>query len=235
MDAARELDRALLAHNIRCWRMLRGFSQAELAARAGVSITTLYKAESARIVRIGFLQKIVRQGLEGSFEECCSTMKLSNAKPADALYVKHDRRETKWFVYGDRRRTVPEEALQQIQNLSERIRLGKLGFATLFGCGTSYLMPDGPGMLLYEVHGPTDPVNQNYRDAIYYALRGSVVIGINGEEVRLAEGESIGLEGTTSITMDLAEPLQAGQLPPLVQFIGANRVGRLPQSRKLRG
>lgn len=225
-------DRELLAYNIRCWRMIRGFTQAELASRAGVSITTLYKAESGRTVRTGFLRKIVRQGLEGSFEECCTSPRMKNAKPAEALYVKHDRSETRWFIYGDRRRSVPEENLELIQDVSERIRLGRLGLANLFGCGLSYLMPDGPGMLLYEVHGPTDPVNQNYRDAIYNVLRGSVILGIGGETVRLDEGESIGLDGTRSITMDCAEPLRAGDMPPLVQFIGANRTGKLPKPGK---
>jgi hypothetical protein len=148
------------------------------------------------------------------------------------MYVKHNLHDTRWFVYGDQRRSVPEENLELIQHVSERIRLGKLGLANLFGCGLNYLMPDGPGMLLYEVHGPTDPVNQNYRDGIYYAIRGSVIIGLEGESVHLAEGESIGLDGTTSITMDLAESLQPGQMPPLIQFIGANRVGKFPKPRK---
>jgi hypothetical protein len=84
------------------------------------------------------------------------------------------------------------------------------------------------------VHGPTDPISQNYRDAIYYALRGSVRISLGGETVRLDEGESIGCEGTQIVTMDLADPWRAGQMPPLVQFIGANRVGKAPKPRKRR-
>jgi transcriptional regulator with XRE-family HTH domain len=227
-------DRARLAENIRSFRVIRGFSQAELARRAGVGITTIYKAELGRVVRQEYLRRIVEVGLEGLLEECMTTPRLINRKPDDALYVKHDVGQTVWFVYGDRRRLVPEANQELIQDVRERMRLGRLGLATLFGCGTDYVMPNGPGILFYEVHGPTDVITQNYRDAIYYALRGSVVIRWGEESVRLDEGESIGCDGTREIRMDLAEPLAAGQLPPLVQFCGANRVGKMPRPRKAR-
>jgi transcriptional regulator with XRE-family HTH domain len=230
----REFNRELVGENIRGWRMIRGFSQAELAARAGVGITTIYKVEQGRTVRRESLRKIVENGLGGSIEEVSISPRLTNPKPADALYVKHSVGKTMWFIYGDQRRLVPEENLKLIQDVQERIRLGRLGLAHLFGCGLDYLMPDGPGMLLYEVHGPTDPISQNYRDAIYYAIRGSVTITMGGETVLLEEGESIGCDGTQIVTLDLAGPLAMGQMPPLVQFIGANRVGKAPKPRRHR-
>jgi transcriptional regulator with XRE-family HTH domain len=225
-------DRAKLGEKIRGVRMLRGFSQAHLAAAAGVGITTIYKAEQGKTVRREFLRRIIRDGLGSSPEEFLTSQRVHNAKPADAVWVKHHGDRTVWFVYGDRRRLVPEGNLNLIQDVHERIRLGQLGLAYLFGCGLDYLMPDGPGMLIYEVHGPTEPVSQNYRDAIYYVLRGSVRITIAGETVQLDEGESIGCDGTKTVTMDLSKPLQPGQLPPHVQFIGANRVGKMPKPRK---
>jgi transcriptional regulator with XRE-family HTH domain len=231
---SKELDRELLGDNIRGWRMIRGFSQAELAERAGVTITTIYKAERGKTVREQSLRKIVEKGLGGSLEEASITPRITNPKPDDAVYVKHERSRTIWFVYGDQRRLVPEENLELIQDIHERIRLGRLGLANLFGCGLDYLMPNGPGMLIYEVHGPTDPISQNYRDAIYYVLRGSVRITLAGEAVRLDEGESIGCDGTHVVRMDLSEPLLPGQMPPLVQFIGANRVGKVPKPRRAR-
>ncbi|MEX2243523.1 MAG: XRE family transcriptional regulator [Fimbriimonadaceae bacterium] len=227
-----DLDRELLAENIRGWRVIRGFSQEELAARAGVGITTIYKAEQGKVVRRKYLKKIVEDGLDGLLEEANSSPRLSNLKPDDALYAKHARDRTTWYVYGDHRRRVPENNLQLIQDVQERIRLGRLGFATLFGSGLEYLMPNGPGILLYEVHGPTDPVSQNYRDAIYFVLCGSVLLTLKGETVRLDEGESIGCDGRNIVTMDLAEPWQNGQLPPVVQFIGANRIGKIPKPRR---
>ncbi|MBC8064571.1 MAG: helix-turn-helix domain-containing protein [Chlorobia bacterium] len=232
MEPRLSIDRQLLADNIRTWRTIQGRSQAELAARAGVGITTVYKAEQGKAVRIKYLQRIVELGLDALFEECCQTRRIANTKPPQALYVKHLKERTTWFIYGDHRRLVPAENLLLIQDIQERIRLGRLGLAHLFGCGLDYLMPDGPGMLLYEVHGPTDPITQNYRDAIYYVLRGSVLIHLGGETVLLDEGESIGYDGTLTVSMDLPEPLRVGQLPPLIQYIGANRVGKLPHPRK---
>jgi transcriptional regulator with XRE-family HTH domain len=226
-----ELDRELLGEKIRRWRLIRGFSQAELASRAGVGITTIYKAECGRVVRWEYLRRITREGLGGSLEEFILSPRLINAKPPGALYVKHAQDRTIWFVYGDHRRLVPDENLALIQDVEERIRLGRLGLAHLFGCGLDYLMPNGPGMLLYEVHGPTEPISQNYRDAIYYALRGSINITLQGEAVRLDEGESIGCDGTHLVTLDLADPWVPGQMPPLLQFLGANRVGKMAKPR----
>lgn len=222
----------LIAGNIRGWRMIRGFSQAELAKRAGVGITTIYKAELGKPVRLNSLKKIVEVGLQGLLEEAATTRKFANTKQADELFVKHNQARTTWFVYGDQRRRVPEENLELIQDQNERIRLGRLGLAYLFGCGLDFLMPDGPGMLFYEVHGPTDPVTQNYRDAIYYAMRGSVQICFGEESVCLQEGESIGCDGRSKVTFDLVEPLALGQLPPVVQYIGANRIGKTVKPRK---
>ncbi len=229
-----DLNRDRVGENIRGWRTIRGFSQAELARRAGVGITTIYKAELGKPVRIKSLRRIVEIGLEGLLEEIISTPRLTNPKPDDALFVKHPSAKTVWFVYGDQRRMVPEENQDLIQDVRERIRLGRLGLANLFGWGLDFVMPNGPGMLIYEVHGPTDPISQNYRDAIYFVLRGSVVVRIGGEEVRLDEGESIGCAGTSSLSFDLADPRRSGQLPPLVQFIGANRVGKMPRPRRRR-
>jgi hypothetical protein len=93
------------------------------------------------------------------------------------------------------------------------------------------LMPDGPGVMLYEVHGPTDPIDHNYRDAVYYMIRGSALVSLCGQTVRLDQGESIGCRGTEVITLDLAEPLHPGELPPLIQFIGANRIGKVPKAK----
>jgi transcriptional regulator with XRE-family HTH domain len=227
-----DLNRERVGENIRGWRTIRGFSQAELASRAGVGITTIYKAELGKPIRIKSLRRIVEIGLEGLLEEIISTPRLTNPKPDDALFVKHPGAKTVWFVYGDRRRMVPEENQDLIQDVRERIRLGRLGLANLFGWGLDFVMPNGPGMLIYEVHGPTDPISQNYRDAIYFVLRGSVIVRMGGEEVRLDEGESIGCAGTSSVSFDLADPWQPGQLPPLVQFMGANRVGKMPRPRK---
>lgn len=175
---------------------------------------------------MGLLLKIIEHGLGGSFEECSSTPRLTNSKPDDALYVKHHSIQTRWFVYGDRRRRVPESNLDLIQDEHERIRLGQLGLATLFGCGTDYIMPRGPGILFYEVHGSTDQVSQNYQDAIYLALRGSVLITIRGEAIRLDEGESIGCSGREVVSFALPEDSRA-KGPSLVQFIGANRIGKV--------
>lgn len=224
-----EIDPVRLGKNIRAWRHMRGFSQAELAERAGVGITTLYKAESGKPVRLKQLNQIVEKGLGGLLEECATTPRLSNVKPRGQAYIRHHHSSATWFAYGDRRRHIPEDNHSFIQDVQERVRLGRLGLATLFGSGLEYIMPDGPGMLFYEVHGPTDPISQNYRDAIYYILRGSVVMTIGAEEITLEQGDSIGCDGTLTVTLDLAEPIPPGGLPPLVQYIGANRVGRVNQ------
>jgi transcriptional regulator with XRE-family HTH domain len=225
----KDLNRELVGRNVKIWRMMRGFSQHHLADRAGVGITTVYKVEQGKRVRNKSLLQVIGTGLGGLVEECNSNPRLSNVKSADALFVTHRKEDTRWFVYGDVRKLVPDDNTALTQDVTERIRLGRLGLAHLFGCGLNYLMPEGPGMLLYEVHGPTDRVSQNYRDAIYHVLRGSVNITLAGETVSLAEGESIGCEGTQHVCFDLAEKLKPGQLPPLVQFIGANRVGKVPR------
>lgn len=211
---------------IRRKRVLLGITQAELAQRAGVTITTLYRAEQGLPLRGSSLEKIAK-GLDMTVDD------LYEEKPVMDVtahtYVLHRSTDNGWFAPIDRRRNVPEGNTELVRSPQERRRLGSLGLAPIFICYPNLVMPDGPGATLIEVYGryPHGINADIYRDCMIHCVRGSIRLQILDEVVELGEGDFVGFVNRNLRWIEPAAPVRASDPTPLALWFGAVRLGRI--------
>jgi transcriptional regulator with XRE-family HTH domain len=219
-------DLALVAQTLRLTRGLRKITQAELAGLARVGVSTVCRAELGQRIRDAQLRKIC-EALKTTIEEVKTIRRFQYAKTAEVPYVVHHGEEARWYSVEDHRRRVPEDNETLIQDWRERRRLGKLGLAPFFLSGMNFFMPRGPGLNLFEVYGKfVDITMPQYRDAVYFVVRGSVIITFGDEKIYLTEGSAIGYGASTQLTIEPEQPITDDAPPPLLLLIGANRIGR---------
>lgn len=221
------LDWARIGQNVRRMRIGQGTSQDELARRANVSTATIYNVERCAPVSRRTLQSIAE----------------ALGEPIDSLRTRHQsvladdqecvvfrQANAAWIVCGERRTWIPEDDVFRIQNEEERQRLGNLGFVPAFVHTTSFLMPEGPGLVNFELYGHfADPFNATiYRDCLINCVSDSVRLLIRDRTVVLAAGDVVGYR-----TKDLQwmEPVEGSQLPVRFTWIGGMRIG--PPLREL--
>jgi transcriptional regulator with XRE-family HTH domain len=227
------LDLGLVAFNVRCLRMARNMTQAELASKARIDVSTLHRLETGRKVHRNTIQKIaVALGESISFLNSVLPYGLPTSKRE--LFV-HRHEDLNWYSSGDRRKRIPADHQDRIQREEERLRLGRLGLVQSF---QAYMiaMPRSPGMSQVEVFdrvfvGP----NPTYDTFVIACIRGKVIFRMGDQQVSLSESDSIGFSADEEATIEPASPIGLSDLPPLVWAISANRRGHVPiefQDRK---
>jgi transcriptional regulator with XRE-family HTH domain len=226
------IDRDLFAHNIQTIRMFTGLTQTELAAKAGISRDTVYQVEHGRCVRLSTLKRIC-EAISVDFTMTCTVKQTFRFKPSERAYMIHLPEQTVWYEWGDRRRNIPADNLLRIQDCHERSRLGRAGLVPVFISTTSFIMPEGPGNVYLEIYGYYESgINAaSYKDGVLHCLRGEVLITIEGETLHLCEGSMVGYNNYIQFGMQPVRPVGPDELPPLLLWIGANRVGRVPKFR----
>jgi len=231
--AEEPLDLPLIAFNVRCLRMARNMTQAELAAQAKIDVSTLHRLESGHGVHRNSIQKIAN-ALGESVPFLNSVLPYGLPSSKRELFV-HRHEELNWFASGDRRKRVPADHQARIQREEERLRLGKLGLVRSFQA-YMVVMPRSPGMSQIEVFeqifvGP----NPTYDSFVIACIRGQVIFRMGDQEVTLSAGDSVGFSADEEATVEPLDPIGPSGLPPLVWAISANRRGHVPiefQDRK---
>lgn len=219
------LDWALIGINVRRARILRGFTQADLAERARVGISTVYHAEQGRpLSRRSF--EAICEGL-GSLPDHIRARGRRHLTDDLTLLV-HRQAEGVWTSQRDLRIKTPDDNLARIQNPEERIRLGRLGLVPQFLCAATFIMPEGPGPLFLELYGRNEgAINQTiYRDCLLMCQEGGLRARVGDEETTLGPGDLLGYR---SRDLRWMEPV-GDRLPARLLWIGAVRLGKLPSS-----
>lgn len=227
------LDMELIAFNVRCLRMARNKTQAELAADAKMDVSTLHRLETGRKVHRNSVQKIADAlGEPMSFLNSVLPYGLPASKRE--LFI-HRHEDLNWFASGDRRKRVPIDHQARIQREEERLRLGRLGLVRSFQA-YMIVMPRSPGMAHIEVFerifvGP----NPTYDTFVIACMRGQVTFRMGDQVVALSEGDSVGFSADEEATVEPTNPIGPTDRAPLVWAISANRRGHVPiefQDRK---
>ncbi len=227
------LDTALIAFNVRCLRMARNKTQAELAAEAKINVSTLHLLESERKVHRNSILKVA-DALGATLSFLNSVLPYGFASSRRELFV-HRREDLNWYAGGDSRKRVPTDHQSRIQREEERLRLGRLGLVQSFQAYT-VVMPLSTGMSQIEVFGQISVgANPTYDTFVIVCQRGQVIFRMGEQDVTLSEGDSVGFSADEDALIEPAHPIGPTDLPPLLLAIGANRRGHVPidyQNRK---
>ena len=217
--------------------MTQGYSQDDLARRSGLAPKTIYRLERGLAVSRGSLLKVC-EALEVLPEQLCA-LPMPSPRPVygvHQLYGVHRQGESVWFMIGgDLRVRVPEDNFERTQHREERLRLGRQGLVAAFGYSLSFMMPEGPGIVMLELFGRLDgPFNATmYRECVLSCARGGVRVGVGDDVVELVEGEALGYRSKDLRWMEPLAPTDSDGLPSTLTWTGAVRVGNLPgESRK---
>ena len=209
--------------------MTQGYSQDDLARRSGLAPKTIYRLERGLAVNRGSFLRIC-EALEVLPEQLCAA-----PMPPPPVYGVHRQGESVWFMIGgDLRVRVPEDNFERTQHRQERLRLGRQGLIAAFGYSLSFMMPEGPGIVMLELFGRLDgPFNATmYRECVLSCARGGVRVGVGDNIVELVEGEALGYRSKDLRWMEPLAPTDSDGLPTTLTWTGAVRVGNLPGESK---
>ena len=210
-------------------RVLQDLTQADLARRSGVTVTTIYRAEKGLPVREKSLDKIAH-GLDMRLDRLLVKKPVMSSETS--AFLRHRASENVWYAPIDHRRNIPEDNKTLLRSPSERRRLGRLGLTPIFVCYPRLIMAEGPGATLIEVYGRyPHPFNvEIYRDCIIHCLRGRIRVAILDDIVDLGEGDFVGLASRNLSWIEPAAPIDIDDPTPLALWMGAVRLGRLVQA-----
>ncbi len=230
-----------IGKNLRLLRTLGGYSLRELAERARVSKTTILHAEQGAPIQKRNLHKILK-ALWANEAAGLSQKRdmLDESEPGS--FVTHSPQENYWHALLDLRKMIPPDNLQRIQEEAERLRLGRLGFVPVFGALTNFIMPQGPGCVLLELHQRwISMLNAGlYQYAMLYVLSGEMLFTYGKDRlepfmedpsastdgcIRLGEGASVGFSTHEPFLLEPASPIPESGPTPRLLWIGSERGG----------
>lgn len=219
------MDWKLIGNNIRHVRTASGFTQKDLAQRAGVTLSTIYHAECGRPLMRQTLEKIC-QGCDTSLEGLLNIQR--DRLSEDVRLLVDPCLKTPWNVLVELRSKVPKDDTERIQSPEERMRLGRLGFVACFVRSTTFIMPEGPGLLQLELYGSMDgSLNESlYRDCLLSCTSGTVRLEVAGQSGTLTAG---GIAGFRSADLQRLDPV-GDEMPVRLTWIGAVRIGKVAQA-----
>jgi len=219
------LDWGVIGENVRQSRCIQGKSQANLAQSAGLGISTIYQVERGMPIGARSFRKIA-DALDTSPDRLKIPPQTLLAPTLRALV--HRPGDNFWTMTHDQRSRNPEDNLSLIQDAKERLRLGRLGLVSAFCAATSFIMPEGPGLVNLEVFGKVPLFNATiYRFAMLSCTKGRLRLVFSDETVEIGEGEIAGYRTEDLQWMEPASPVDPVDLPVLVTWIGSVRVGKL--------
>jgi transcriptional regulator with XRE-family HTH domain len=229
----RDLDWSLVAQNIRLLRQMQDLTRKQVAERAGLTDVTVYNAERGLPVSLRTLRKLA-SGLTVQLTAICHDRRQVLSK--DQAWVIHRAEHPVWSAMGDTRRTARSEGDNVLYEESERRRLADLGFVAGFLRTTSFMMPDGPGIIFVDLYAPNDDAlnPRVYQDALLVCLEGEAEVGIRGDLVILKAGDVLGFRPKEMNHLAPGPNVLPSSLPVRLLWIGANRVGRLPEPPRKR-
>ncbi|HEY3779572.1 MAG TPA: helix-turn-helix transcriptional regulator [Fimbriimonadaceae bacterium] len=213
-----------IGQRVKSVRESERLSQAELADRSKVNISSVFRVEKGKPVRMGTVAKIAA-GLDVTLNDL---LRRPDSQPEGVNMVIYRSASAPWFAQEDRRSKLPADHYERYQEPAERGRLGRLGFVSWFMSGPTKIMKNGPGLVALEIHGHGFGAynSQFYEDAVIYAARGSVIVEVGEEKVTLEQGDWAGFKSAELMSIGPVDSLARNNLPPLILWIGANRLRR---------
>jgi len=219
------LNWAAIGENVRQSRCIQGKSQASLALSARLGISTLYQVERGMPVGLRSLRKIA-EALSTSPDRLILPNQVRLT--ADHKALVHRPADYFWTTIDDVRTRNPEDNLTLIQDPKERRRLGRLGLVGAFCASTSFIMPEGPGLVSLEIFGQIGFFNMTiYRFATITCTKGRLRLIFGDEAIELGEGEIAGYRTEDLLGMEPAGAPEPMDLPVLATWVGSVRVGKL--------
>jgi len=228
------LDWGHVSGNIRLMRQLQRMTQAELAENSGLAVATLYNAEKGHRLSMRTLKKIA-SGLNCPVTTVCHGH--WSVKEKDRAFVLHRASDTVSSPLGDKRPHVRPEDRIALRDPAEQRRVGSLGFVVGFMHMVSFLMPNGPGVISLDLYQHLEGnINETvYKDALLICVEGEAKVGVRDESVVLSAGDVIGICPKDITFMEPGPGMTAETLPVRLMWIGANRLGKIPQTARRRG
>lgn len=227
-----DIDWTLIAENVLMMRQMQKMTQVQLAERAGLAVATLNNAERGHRLSLRTLKKIA-SGLNMDLSGLCYDRRP--VPEGDRAFVLHRASDKIWSTLGDKRPHVPPED-RSIRDPVEQRRIASVGFVAGFMHTTSFVMPDGPGVVfidLYRIHEGN--INETvYKDALLYCVEGHAIVGVQNESVVLSEGDVIGICPKDIKFMAPGPQMTPQTLPVRLMWIGGNRLGKVPLPPKRR-
>jgi len=210
-----------IGRKIKSARQSQGLSQTELAERSRINISSVFRVEKGKAIRLTTVARIA-DGLDITLDTILSSVDLP---PERQNMVVHRAARAPWFADEDRRAKVPADHVEAYQDAAERSRIGRLGFVSWFMCPPTAIMKNGPGIVPLEIHGLYYRAfnSQFYEDAVIFVIRGKVSVQAGSESVDLTEGDWVGFKSADLVSIGPAEGAEIQTSLPLVLWIGANR------------
>jgi len=225
-----DIDWSLVGENVLLLRQMQKLTQVQLAERAGLSVATLNNAERGQRLSLRTLKKIA-SGLNADLSGLCYDRRP--IPEVDRAFVLHRASDKIWSTMGDKRPEVRSEEKDSVRDPAEQKRIASVGFVAGFMHTTSFVMPDGPGVVFIDLYQLlAGNINGAvYKDALLFCVEGEARVGVRNESVVLSEGDVIGF---CPKDMTFMEPTSQ-TLPVRLIWIGANRLGKVSQPGRRRG
>jgi transcriptional regulator with XRE-family HTH domain len=226
MDGKETYDYPLIGFNIRCSRMARNKTQAEIAEAASVDRSTVRRIEAGRRVNIRSIEKIC--AALGRPVALINSLMPYGTPGQDRITHVHRREEISWFAIGDTRKTVAKNNQALLQTQSERLRIARLGKADMF---EAYMvtLPYGPSVSRAEICGVVSlSPHETYHSCLIVCLRGELVFRVGEDAFTIREGDSFGFDTQHPATLEPASAIGKTDFPPEVFFVMGNRKGHVP-------
>ncbi len=197
-----DLDFQLIGSNIANIRRIQGLSQAELAAIAKISRTTLQRIECGMPTFLSTLEKIAH-ALGDCVEDLCIAKRFQHPLTDETAFVKHSIGDDYWYPIEDQRRKKPKNDQELIQTEEERRRLGKLGFVRAFVSGMNFFLPLGPGINKLELYGKISNLTMpQFQVFAVYGLEGAAIATVASIPQKLKRGEVMAVHSKHAIELE---------------------------------
>lgn len=224
------IDRSLVGKRVRSRRKQFGWSIETLAKAAGIAKYTLVRIENGSHGTSRTLNKI-RAALRLWVDQ------LIRPENPPAPFSVHRANQARWYV------SVPKDKYQaqvaddtslQVNDATERSRLGLLGFQSFFTCVlTTSLERRATEQLVMELYGPTWE-SRHYGEEFVYCLHGKVTVTVDGAACTLGAGDAMCFDGLLPHTYAPAEPSNAGsEAPRLLIVLTSPAAGQKPVTTRL--
>ena len=224
MEDGKAYDWSLIGRNVRQARIIRGHSQEDLAQGSGVSVKTVYQVERGVPISQRSLSKLC-----AFVDLSLDSVRVRNTRvlSEDVDGLVYRRSAAFWMAGVEKRAKVPEDSLQRVQRPEERLRLGRLGLVPMFVSSTTFIMPEGPGVVMIELYGRFEEAFNAiiYRDCLLACVQGRARARIGETTMELDEGDIVGYR---SKNMRWMEPAEGSALPVRLTWTGAVRIGTPP-------
>lgn len=209
-----------IGRRIREARQKFGLSLTELSRLAGVARYTLLRLEQGKPARPETIAKL-RTALHLFTDQLLRPF-------AEGPFAVHRAAETKWSVSHSKasyQKQLEEDNPYHVNDVSERRRLGQLGFQPFFTAVLDSELTNGiASHALMEFH-KASWVDRHFGEEFVYCLRGSLTIKVDGVPCVLQEGDAMSFDARLPHQYFPTQEVGPGDPVPQVLIVVSRRPG----------